>query len=188
MIQSVDCKKERPKYFSQQLQVSLVLTNSLIQVFSPQYLQRFSHKFRTIYTNIHQNFILYIDTILNCCNINPTENLNYILLRKLIVKKLKNKQKSQRLTCFRQNNEVNLLIIKKICRSLVEQTVSDLLDFKDFTDNLLDILRSYEQMSIAEIYESVKKNNKVIKKRGCSPTSSPTKKSRSGSRNNSPKT
>jgi hypothetical protein len=42
--------------------------------------------------------------------------MSYILLRKLIVKKLKNKIKSKRITLFRQNNEVNLLVIKKISK------------------------------------------------------------------------
>lgn len=91
----------------------------MTQVFTPPYLQKFSHKLRTVYTNIHQNFLLFIDQILNCCNANPKENLNYILLRKLIVKKLKNKLKSKRITLLRQNNEVNLLIMKKICKFMV---------------------------------------------------------------------
>lgn len=90
----------------------------MIEIFSPALIQKFSLKLRTIYTNIHQNFLLLIDQILNCCNINPKDSLNYILLRKLIVKKLKNKIKSKRITLLRQNNEVNLLNVKKICRHM----------------------------------------------------------------------
>ena len=62
-----------------------------------------------------------------------------------------------------------------------------MLDFNDITEVIFEILRSYEVTSITEIYEKVSKFSKVTKKRG-SPINSPNKKSRSNSRNNSPKT
>lgn len=93
LIQAVELKKERPKFFAQQLQVTLLISNSLMEVFEIGLLQKFSHKLRTVYESMHLNIIIMIDIILDSCNANPKDNFHYINLRKLIGIKLKNKLK-----------------------------------------------------------------------------------------------
>jgi hypothetical protein len=65
-----------------------------------------------------------IDLVLNSANVTPKDNMNYILLRKVVSKKLKVK-KSERMATFRKNNELNLQIIKKICKVQVERMAID---------------------------------------------------------------
>eukprot|EP00347_Sterkiella_histriomuscorum_P016243 403353940 len=201
LIQSVDCKKERPKFFAQQLQVTIILTNVLIEIFSPSLMQKFSLKLRTVYTNAHQNFLLFIDQILNCCNINPKDNLNYILLRKLIVKKLKNKLKSKRITLLRQNNEVNLLNLKKICKHMSTygsmtqvsgsgdvQMNAFHLEFKGLGNEMLEILRAYDRMNIPSIYEKIQIKDEIVKsKKNQQTIGSPSRRPKSIYKNHSPK-
>jgi len=86
------------------------------------------------------------------------------------VKKLKNKIKSQRLTCFRKNNEVNLLIIKKICRSIIDsqnqneingapvspQAGSFLLpDYSILANDVLEAMRASEKGGLEEIVKKL---------------------------------
>jgi len=112
--------------------------------------------------------LVLIDLFLNAANISPKQSLNYILLRKIVCKKLKHK-KSQRLTSFRQNNEVNFLVLKKICKNNhSHQTEGDNSPQWNFTlsdsippaklesldalyDCAIDVLKNFEEMSMEEI-------------------------------------
>lgn len=42
-----------------------------------------------------------IDMILDSCSINPTQNIDYVILKKVTVKKMLSKTKGNRLTAFR---------------------------------------------------------------------------------------
>ena len=65
-----------------------------------------------------------IDLILDSCNVNPTQNLDFVILRKVIVKKLVQRQKLNRLTAFRQNNELSRAFLKRIAIELTESSIA----------------------------------------------------------------
>ena len=65
-----------------------------------------------------------IDQILDSCNVNPTQNLDFVILRKVIVKKLVQRQKLNRLTAFRQNNELSRAFLKRIAIELTESSIA----------------------------------------------------------------
>ena len=65
-----------------------------------------------------------IDLILDSCNVNPTQNIDFVILRKVIVKKLVQRQKLNRLTAFRQNNELSRAFLKRIAIELTESSIA----------------------------------------------------------------
>lgn len=65
-----------------------------------------------------------IDMILDSCNINPTLNIDYVILRKVTVKKLLSKSKVNRLTAFRQNNDQSRAFIRRIANELTECNIA----------------------------------------------------------------
>ena len=158
----------------------LVTVNALVISLPPLLLNRFGPKLRTLYGNIHQTFLILTDLVLDACHVNPKENFNYILLRKIVSKKLKHR-KAQRLTSFRQNNEVNFLILKKICRSNLGLSEGDYqkqmnssqadmsggcgllaqAEFEFFLEHLLEILKNFEDLVIENIFQSLET---IIKK------------------------
>lgn len=49
------------------------------------------------------------------------------------------------------------MIIKKICKSLIDQSSNEnAIDYKDYANELIEILRTYDRLSIMEIIETVK--------------------------------
>ena len=62
----IDAKIEKPRFilFARQLQVSFMITRSLIRVLPISLMQRFEAKLKALCQNIHQSFLLIIDLIL----------------------------------------------------------------------------------------------------------------------------
>ena len=81
----------------------LLLASMLVEVLvlHQPTIRRFASKLDDVFNNCHQNFLLMIDLILDSCNINPTQNIDYVILRKVTVKKLLSRSKVNRLTAFR---------------------------------------------------------------------------------------
>ncbi len=62
----MDSKVDKPRLvlFARQLQLTFIMTRTLIRVLPSSLLSRFSLKIKQLFSNIHQNFLLTIDIIL----------------------------------------------------------------------------------------------------------------------------
>lgn len=89
----------------------------------------------------------------------PTEevkkNIDYVLLKKVITKKLSDKTKTNRLTYFRQNNELSRAFLKRIATELKEINISKSASaIQDLCSVILETLR----MTIDESGMDISKN------------------------------
>ena len=68
----MDSKIDKPRLvlFARQLQLTFIMTRTLIRVLPSSLLSRFSLKIKQLFSNIHQTFLLTIDTILKEFSIN----------------------------------------------------------------------------------------------------------------------
>ena len=64
VLEKAQVDKPRVFFFVRQLQITFILTRSLIRVFTPTLLHKFMIKLKHLCQNIHQNFLLMIDMIL----------------------------------------------------------------------------------------------------------------------------
>ena len=64
ILEKAKVDKPRVFFFVRQLQITFILTRSLIRVFAPALLHKFMIKLKHLCQNIHQNFLLMIDMIL----------------------------------------------------------------------------------------------------------------------------
>ena len=116
LFSSVPLSKQRPKVFALQLHVFLfvaTLTTEVLVQYTPL-ISPFASKLDEVFAYCHQNFLLLVDLILDSCKFATTQNIDYVLLRKVTVKKLKQKEKIHRLTSFRRNNELSRVCLRKV--------------------------------------------------------------------------
>lgn len=155
-------------FFVRQLQITFILTRSLIRVLTPTLLHKFMIKLKHICQNIHQNFLLVIDMILKEFflqaqmnspydqvnkhepflytqgGLNVTKTVEYKLLKNIASKKLRSKEKfAKTLTSFRQNNEVNIQHLKKIVKFIVDSYSQECLPYKVLAFDIQEIMRQY---------------------------------------------
>ena len=145
VLEKAQVDKPRVFFFVRQLQITFILTRSLIRVFTPTLLHKFMIKLKHLCQNIHQNFLLMIDMILKEFflqtqistpydqtnkhelfaytqrGLKVTQTVEYKLLTNINNKKLRSKERfAKTLTSFRQNNEVNIQHLKKIAKFIVD--------------------------------------------------------------------
>ena len=77
-----------------------VLITELLVLDQPT-MRKFASKLDDVLKNCHQNFLLMIDFILSSAGEDCKTNIDYVLLRKVIDKKLECQVKANRLTQFR---------------------------------------------------------------------------------------
>ena len=106
----IDARIEKPRFilFARQLQVSFMITRSLIRVLPATLMQRFEAKLKALCQNIHQSFLLIIDLILKqfqsefSRHFEIQQSVDFKLLRNITSKKIKSKDNFARtLTIFR---------------------------------------------------------------------------------------
>ena len=126
LLIQVNVQKQRPRVFATQLNMYVLMASMLVEVLvlHQPTMRKFASKLNDVFNNCHQNFLLMIDLILDSCNVNPTQNLDFVILRKVIVKKLVQKQKLNRLTAFRQNNELSRAFLKRISIELTDSSIA----------------------------------------------------------------
>ena len=99
-----------------QVVVAALLTELL--VLDQAAVRKFASKLDDVLKNCHQNFLIMIDFILSSVGEEHKKSFDYVLLRKLVVKKLQDKVKANRLTFFRQKNELSRAFLKRIATDL----------------------------------------------------------------------
>ena len=77
-----------------------VLITELLVLDQPT-MRKFASKLDDVLKNCHQNFLLMIDFILSSAGEDCKTNIDYVLLRKVIDKKLECQVRANRLTQFR---------------------------------------------------------------------------------------
>lgn len=71
-----------------------------------------------------------------------TQSVDFKLLRNITSKKIKSKENFARiLTIFRQNNEINILYLKKMIKYILDSYASECLPFKDVALEFQEIIR-----------------------------------------------
>jgi hypothetical protein len=122
-----------------------MITRALIRVLPASLMTRFESKLRALCQNIHQSFLLIIDLILkqfqsecghqegyhSAKQTDIHQSIDFKLLRNITSKKIKSKDNFARtLTIFRQNNEINILYLKKIIKYILDSYSTDCGPFK----------------------------------------------------------
>lgn len=117
---------------------------------------RFESKLRALCQNIHQSFLLIIDLILkqfqsegshqdgyqSAKQTDIHQSIDFKLLRNITSKKIKSKDNFARtLTIFRQNNEINILYLKKIIKYILDSYSADCGPFKFMAQDFQEIIR-----------------------------------------------
>ena len=89
-------------------------------------MRKFASKLDDVLKNCHQNFLLMIEFITSgVTEAEQKKNIDYKLLRTIVTKKMNGKViKANRLTNFRQKNEVNRAFLKRIACELTDQSLS----------------------------------------------------------------
>lgn len=168
VLEKAQVDKPRVFFFVRQLQITFILTRSLIRVFTPTLLHKFMIKLKHLCQNIHQNFLLMIDMILKEFflqtqisapydqtnkhelfaytqrGLKVTQTVEYKLLTNINNKKLRSKERfAKTLTSFRQNNEVNIQHLKKIVKFIVDSYSQECLPYKVLAFDIQEIMRQY---------------------------------------------
>lgn len=109
-----------------------------------------------------------IDFILsNTADEHVKKSINYVLLQKVIDKKLQNQKYSSanRLTSFRQKNELNRALVKRITCELEDfQPSKKDLSLKELCSTILETLRMTVNETIMDITKSQDNYKKVVEK------------------------
>lgn len=133
-----------------------MITKALIRVLPPSLMTRFESKLRALCQNIHQSFLLIIDLVLKQFQWDSSgqegyysvqrsdihQSIDFKLLRNITSKKIKSKDNFARtLTIFRQNNEINILYLKKIIKYILDSYSTDCSPFKALASEFQEIIR-----------------------------------------------
>jgi hypothetical protein len=85
--------KQRPKVFAMQLNIYVVMAALLTEllVLDQPTVRKFASKLDDVLKNCHQNFIIMVDFILSSVGDEIKKSIDYVLLHKVVVKKLQDK-------------------------------------------------------------------------------------------------
>jgi hypothetical protein len=95
--------KLRPKVFAMQLNIYVVMAVLMTEmlVLDQPTVRKFASKIDDVLKNCHYNFLIMVDFILSSAGDDIKKSIDYVLLKKVVVKKLQDKVKANRLTFFR---------------------------------------------------------------------------------------
>lgn len=107
-----------------QLNIYVVLAALLTEllVLDKTTMQKFASKLDDVLKNCHKNFLLLIDFILSSAGDEHKKSIDCVLLKKILAKKLPSQQQARgnRLTTFRQRNELSRAFLKRIASELTD--------------------------------------------------------------------
>ena len=119
--------KQRPRVFSMQLDIYVKLAAILTEllVLDQPTMRKFASKLDDVLKNCHYNFLLMIEFITSgVTEAEQKKNIDFKLLRTIVTKKLNGKViKANRLTNFRQKNELNRAFLKRIACELTDLAI-----------------------------------------------------------------
>ena len=134
--------------------VMAVLMTELLVLDQPT-VRKFASKIDDVLKNCHYNFLIMVDFILSSAGDDIKKSIDYVLLKKVVVKKLQDKVKANRLTFFRQKNDLSRAFLKRIVTELNEMPISKSSPaIQDLCSVILDTLR----MTVDENGMDISKN------------------------------